>query len=64
MFVLPIRNQKFVDNTLQVDFLGRDQRKSVLEIEAHLVAEAADRSGSGSIAFLCPVIEDVLRRLR
>ena len=43
--------QEFVDDGFQVDFLGGQQRKSILEVEPHLVAEQAGGPGSGAVAF-------------
>ena len=42
--------QKFVDNPLQKDLFGRQQRETLFEVEAHLVAKDTLRAGAGTVA--------------
>ena len=43
--------EEFVDDGFQVNLFGGQQRKTVLEVEPHLVAEQAGGSGTGPVAF-------------
>ena len=45
-----IRNVLIVDHPLEKDALGREQRESLLQIEAHLVAEDPLGPGAGAVA--------------
>ena len=50
MLVSPCEKpDQLVDDRLQVQLLGGDQRKAVGQIEAHLVAEHAERAGAGAV---------------
>jgi hypothetical protein len=51
--------QQLVDDRAQVQLLGRDQWKAVLEIEAHLPAEHAAGAGTGAVGFAAAVFEHV-----
>ena len=42
--------QQFVDDTLQEDLLGGQQRESLLQVKAHLVAEDTLRAGAGAVS--------------
>lgn len=53
--------KQFVDDRAQVEFLGRQARKTGLQVEPHLMAEYADRSGSGAVALPDAVVADVLQ---
>ena len=44
--------QQFVDDGLEVQFLGGEEGESVLQVEAHLMAEHADGAGAGAVFFL------------
>ena len=55
--------QQFVDDGLQVAFLGGDQREALCEVEAHLVAEHADRAGAGAVGFFRAVFQHVLHEI-
>ena len=44
--------EQFVDDRLQVQFLGGQQRETVLQVVARLRAEDADGACSGAVAFL------------
>ena len=48
--------QQLVNDGAQMQFLGGDQRKPLGEIEAHLVAEHADRTGAGTILLAGAVV--------
>ena len=55
--------QQFMDDGFQVAFLGSDQRETLCEVEAHLVAEDAGGAGAGAVGFFRSVIEDVLHQI-
>ena len=44
--------------------LGRQHRETLTEIEAHLVAEDAARTDSGSVRLVDSVVEDVLEEIQ
>ena len=46
-----------------MDLLGGDQRESGLEVEAHLVAEHAQRAGAGAVGLLDALVEDPLHQV-
>ena len=48
---------------LQMQLLGRDQRESLRQIEAHLPAEHAARTGAGAVGFLGAALEHVLQEI-
>jgi len=50
--------EQLVDDRAQVQLLGGDQRESLREVEAHLVAEDAARPGAGAIAAHGAALED------
>ena len=54
--------EQFVDDRLQVQFLGRDQRKTVGEIETQLPAEQRARAGAGAVGFLRAVFQHVAQQ--
>ena len=41
----------------QMYFFGSNQRKPILEVKTHLVAEYAERACSGTVMFLSAVIQ-------
>src|SRR5262245_35457191 len=41
--------EQLVDDRLHVQLLGGDERKALLQIEAHLVAEQSERAGPGAV---------------
>ena len=41
--------QEFIDNGLEVHFLGGEEGKAFGEVETHLIAENALRTGSGAV---------------
>ena len=45
--------QQFVDDTLQMEFLGGQQGESVIEVVARLGSEDADGTSACTVAFLC-----------
>ena len=53
-----------MDDALQVGFLRSYQREALAEIEAHLVAKNASRSGSGTITFVYPCIDNMSQQLK
>src|SRR5262245_23436856 len=55
--------EQLVDDRLHVQLLGRDQRKALGEVEAHLMAEHRQRAGAGAIALLRPVGDNPLHQV-
>jgi hypothetical protein len=53
--------EQLIDDTLEMNFLGGEQRKAFLEVETHLMAEDADGTGAGAVALLVALIEDALQ---
>src|ERR1700720_1328785 len=51
--------QQLVDDGSQMQFLGRQQRKSGAQIASDLISEDAQRAGAGAIRFRFAVVEDV-----
>ena len=49
--------QQLDDDGLHEHLFGGDQRKTLVEVEAHLVAEDAARAGAGAIAFFHAVLK-------
>src|SRR5687767_783706 len=56
--------QQFVDDRLQVELLGRRERKAMGEIKAHLMAEYGNRAGAGAIAFLDAVRQHMFHQFK
>ncbi len=50
--------EQLVNDGAQVHFFGGDQGKSLAEVKAHLVAENADRPGSGAVAALFAALQN------
>jgi hypothetical protein len=48
-----------VDDRFRVQFFGSEKRKTILQIETHLVSENAKGSGSGAVIFFDSVIEQM-----
>ncbi len=46
-----------------MQLLGRHQRKSGREIEAHLIAEDAQRAGAGAIVLAGALLPDVAQKI-
>ena len=44
--------EQFVDDRLEMEFLGGQQRKTVFEVITRLGAEDTDGSSAGTVAFL------------
>ena len=44
-------------------FFGSHQRKSLLQIEPHLISKRADGAGAGTVMFLDPFIENMLKQI-
>ena len=51
--------QQLVGDRREMHLLGRHEREALGEIEAHLVAEDADRSRSGAVLLGRPAVENV-----
>ena len=43
--------EQLVDDGAQMQFLGRNDRKTLAQIETHLIAEHAESPGTGPIIF-------------
>src|SRR5262245_44050437 len=43
--------EQLVDDRLHVQLLGGDERKAIIGIEAHLMAEERERAGPGAVPF-------------
>jgi hypothetical protein len=56
--------QQFVDDAFEVYFFGGHERKAVLQVKTHLIAEHADCARAGAVALLGAVFEDVAVELR
>jgi hypothetical protein len=46
-----------------MQLLGGEKRKPLFEIEPHLIAEDAARSGAGAVAPVDAMVEDVLEKI-
>lgn len=44
----------------EVEFLGGEEGKTLLQVEAHLVSENAQGTGSGAIILFRPMVQDVV----
>src|SRR5690606_1738714 len=51
--------QQLVDDGLEVDFFGRDERKALAQVEAHLVPEDAARARAGAVGFGGAMFKDM-----
>src|SRR5690606_9061793 len=47
--IAPQKPEQFYENALGMQFFGGDQRKALVQIETHLVAEHRTRSGAGAV---------------
>jgi hypothetical protein len=56
--------EQFVDDRFQMHLLGGEKRKPLLEVEPHLIAEDAARSGAGAVAPVDAMVEDVLEKVQ
>src|SRR4026208_148008 len=56
--------QQLMDDRLQMQLLGRDQGKALIERKPHLVTEHRQRSGSGAVVFLDPTAEDEFHQVK
>ena len=52
--------QQLVDDGAQVQLLGGEEGKSVVEVEAHLVAESAEGARAGAVVFGHTIVEHML----
>src|SRR5262245_15868765 len=55
--------KQLINDRLEMQFLGRDQRKAFRQIETHLMAKDRDGPGAGAVALLHAVSEDVLHQV-
>ena len=52
-----------MNNAFHVHFLCRNQRKSLLQVKTHLVAETAPRTRAGAVGLLYTRIENMLKKV-
>ena len=52
--------QQFIDDGTEVQLLGCQQGKTLLQVEAHLVPENADRAGTGTVGLLMSLCQNSL----
>ena len=55
--------QQLVDDRLDVDFLGRHQRKTKGQIETQLSAEYGERTGAGAVRFADAVVANMAHEI-
>ena len=51
-----------MNNAFKVQFLGSYKGKSFLQVKTHLVTKNADRTGTGTVRFFHPIIQDMLQK--
>src|SRR5690606_35389912 len=56
--------KQLVDDRLQMQLLGGDQREALLKIEAHLPAEHAERAGAGTVPLPHAVLQDLAHQVQ
>src|SRR5690606_22742177 len=56
--------QQLMDDRAQVQFLGGDQRETLVEVKAHLPTEHAARAGTGAVGFLPAMLKYVLQQIQ
>ena len=59
----PQEPEQFVNDAAQVDFLGSDQRKALLEVEANLTAKHRPGADTGAVSLVESVINNVLHKV-
>ncbi len=52
-----------MDDGFNVQLLGRQQRKTILQVEPHLMTEYAQRSRSGTVGFARPVLANTGQKI-
>ena len=52
-----------MDHAFEVHFFGSDQRKTILQVKSHLVAENAEGACARAVAFSGAVFEDVSEKI-
>ena len=62
--VAPEEPQQLIYNRTQVQLLGSQQRKAVVEVEAHLVAEHAARTRTRAVVFLNTIVKHILQKVK
>src|SRR6185312_13014215 len=55
--------EQLIDDRLQVQLLGGEQREAVVEGKAHLVAEQRERAGAGAVALLRAALENLFHQI-
>ena len=56
--------EQFVDDRSEVEFLGRDRRKTPGQVEPHLVTEVTDGPRAGTVGLAGAVIQDMLQKIQ
>lgn len=56
--------QQFHDDGAQMQFLGRQDRKALGQVEPHLATEHAERSGAGAVIAPHAVVQDVAHQVQ
>jgi len=56
--------KQFVNDRFEMDFLGRQQREALLQIEAQLCAKQAQGAGPGAVHFSGAAVEDALHQVQ
>ena len=56
--------QQFIDDGAQMQFLRRDQRKTMCQVETHLVAKDRPGANAGAVLLFNPVVKDVLHQIK
>lgn len=52
-----------MDNRLEVEFFGGEERKSVGEVESHLVAKNGTSAGAGAVGLVDAIVADVAEKV-
>ena len=56
--------KEFIDDALEVDFLGGQKGKTLREVETHLMAENTDDARAGAVVLLHTLVEDALQEVK
>src|SRR6185312_7543382 len=54
--------EQLIDDRLEVQLLGGEQREAVVERKAHLVAEYRERAGAGAVTLLHAALENLFHQ--
>src|SRR4029077_12588869 len=56
--------KQLIDDRLDVQLLGGDEREAALQVEAHLMAEDRQRTDAGAVAFFDALGEDAFHQVQ